>query len=368
MEPHEKALQLAKIEFMRRPDTVFYTTILFSLQQEWSTDVWAGATDGRVLRLNPEYFVKCTKGQRLTLLAHEILHVALYHFCRLGNRDHEIFNWAADYVINLLLVQAGYEPLTEWLYEEKYKDMDTETVYDLLVKNAIRIRIPGTGLDIIWVDDKDGKKESAVTDILIRAKIQSEAQGDKPGTIPGSIVFDLDELINPKLPWEHILQDTMDNFCKDDYSMQRPSRRFLPDNYMPSCYSEAVSNQVTAVDASCSVSIPQFGFFVSEHKALQERMKPEKITLITFDTKIKSVQTITQETDIFRDIKFEGRGGTNLTELMEWLDEHTPPVCIVFTDGGFTMPPKPKVTNIIWLIHNNPNWTAPYGRVIHYDI
>ena len=383
---HLKVFDLLKIRLMGTANTVFYTTILWSLKHVWvkedDAEIPTAAVDGLTLWINPKFFMGLSEPERIGLIIHEILHVALNHMCRLGNKIPLIWNYACDYVINLMLKDAGYTIPACGLYDEQYRDMSAEQVYKLIYKKAKEdlkkfggilgdnLGVNGTGIDIRFPDSADTKGlNDKIVDILIRAKIQSEAGGDAAGTIPGSVLMELEERINPKLPWEQLYMNEMDSFCKDDYSMHRPNRRFAPRYYMPVCHSEAINDLVMAVDASCSVTIPQFSHFVGEIATVQERLKPEKITLITFDTNIKHIDEITQDTNVLKDISFTGRGGTDLHPLFKWLDEHQPKVCTIFTDGGFRTPPEPKSTSIIWLIHNNENWNdASYGRIIHYTI
>jgi hypothetical protein len=55
---------------------------------------------------------------------------------------------------------------------------------------------------------------------------------------------------------------------------------------------------------------------------------------------------------------------------MKWATENHPEVMVIFTDGDFSHPPDDEYPScpIVWLIHNNPDFTIDYGEVIHYDI
>src|ERR1041384_932838 len=75
-------------------------------------------TDGVTLGINETYFnVTLNLAQRLCLLAHEVAHIMLKHHLRRGARDHQRWNKAADYAINLMLVKWGFTPLPNWLYD-----------------------------------------------------------------------------------------------------------------------------------------------------------------------------------------------------------------------------------------------------------
>jgi hypothetical protein len=40
----------------------------------------------------------------------------------------------------------------------------------------------------------------------------------------------------------------------------------------------------------------------------------------------------------------------------------------MFTDGEFRFPEIETKSNVLWMIHNNPGFEAPYGKVIHYEL
>jgi predicted metal-dependent peptidase len=87
-----------------------------------------------------------------------------------------------------------------------------------------------------------------------------------------------------------------------------------------------------------------------------------------FDTEIKQVDKINDLTDM-RHIHFTGRGGTMIEPVFEWANANKPQLLLIFTDGYFRWPEEitTKVP-IVWLIYNNPEFTAPIGKVIHYEI
>ena len=76
---------------------------------------------------------------------------------------------------------------------------------------------------------------------------------------------------------------------------------------------------------------------------------------------IKSVQELMQ-------LKFTGRGGTDITTVIEWANQNKPQLLMVFTDGFFRFPGIRTKVPTTWLIHNNPTFAAPFGKVVHYEI
>lgn len=362
----KKALDKAKIKLMTTPDSAFVSTLCFSLKHAWDETIPTAATDGRTIWFNPEAYLKLTPGQQLSRLLHETWHPALGHLGRLGSRNQGRWNAACDYFINLMLIDAGFERIPTWLVDEKYRGMSADQIYDLLPEDEQGdpdendLRPPLT-------EPEEAALKAEIEDLVVRAAVQSRMQGDKPGTIPGSIQIFLDKLLNPKLPWQSILRKFMNNMNKVDYSWRRPNRRYFPDHHLPSLYSEALVDIAVAVDTSGSVSDEEFHRFVSEVGSIFKSHKPKKITLIQFDTSLKAINEV-HSLDELKALKFTGRGGTIIKPVIDWVHENKPQLMMIFSDGGFHHYNQPVKSPLLWMIHDNPKFTAPYGKVIHYEV
>ena len=360
----KKAYDKAKIGLMARPDTAFFTTIVFSLKLIWDWDISTAATDGSAIRINPDFFMSLSPDERIFLMVHESMHVALLHMIRLGERSHKKWNIACDHYINLLLIERGFKMPKMGLADPQYKDLSSDEIYARLPDPP-----PNDDFQMDLEPPKDPPKDLTheVEDILIRAALQSKMQGDTPGTIPGDIEIFLNKLLNPKLPWQRILQKYIQNLSKHDYSWRKPNRRFFPEHYLPSMFSEKLMDIAIAIDASGSVSDDDFKVFVSETHGILKMMKPDKLTLIQFDSVIKQVDQIKNVRDLMN-VNFHGRGGTRIEPVMEWAKENKPKLLLVFTDGEFNFYSTDYKTNTVFLIHNNPRFKSPYGKIIHYEI
>ena len=360
-----KVLDKAKIGTMIE-SSVFLSTILFSLKHAWCEDISTANVDGITLRINPEWFLSLSERARVGLLCHEAYHVAFEHMLRLGDRDHKKWNKAADHVINLLLLSAGYELPPNGLHDHQYSGLSTQEVYDLLPDDPSE----DYDCDIKLIENLSNDEEEAlevkITNIVLKAVEQSKIQGENPGSIPGEILRKVQELINPILPWNDILQRFLTEKSKDDYTWSKPNRRFQPDYYLPSAYSESLDNIAIAIDTSGSVTDEQFTEFLSEIKYIQDTMKPKKITVIDFDSCIRAVHEISENDDIM-DIKFEGYGGTNITDVIDWGIENKPTVLLIFTDGEF-YPYEPNINfDLMWIIYDNPKYTSKIGETVFYN-
>ena len=133
----------------------FFGRIIFLLEPTEKKDIPTAATDGENLFYNPEFIKdlnpKNSKQGPNNLskitgtLMHEVLHVALGHLWRRGDRNFHLWNMAADYVVNLIVREEAQKignsserpDLPDGvLINEDYRDMTVEQIYDLLLKNA----------------------------------------------------------------------------------------------------------------------------------------------------------------------------------------------------------------------------------------
>ena len=363
---HHQALSKAKIQLMARPDSAFFTTVCFSLKHMWNENIPTARTNGTWIEFSPKFFMSLTVGQQIFLLLHETMHVAYLHMARFQKgMDQSKANIAMDHVINLQLIERGFEMPPFGYADRQYTGMCWEEVYKLLPDN----HPPPMMDDLVPSDDPvtDEQLEQAVQDILVRASIQSKMSNDKPGTIPGDIQIFLDKLLNPKLPWNKILSKYLHAFAKNDYSFRKPNRRFFPRYHLPSLVGEKLINLAIAVDTSGSVSDEDFKVFVTEVHSILRMMNPEQIQLIQFDTAIKSVTKIRNTNELMA-CRFTGRGGTAITPVLEWANENKPQLLLVFSDGEFRFYGTDTKVQTLWIIHNDPSFKAPFGRVIHYSI
>ena len=392
MDYRDKVLNRAKTGLMD-PKTadlgghpVFYSSILFSMKQLWTDDLSTAAVDGRHLFINEKYFCSLPEDARVSLLAHESLHIALRHIdCfELYNRkvyspeiEHRLYNEAGDHVINLGLAAAGYVIPNTWLCDRRFFNMATHEVYFILHDELDPVTYqPGEG-DVIFCQEGDefgnphpdtSALQRDITTILTRARISANMAGEGIGNVPGGAIRTLDEMINPRLPFEVILANYMSRYAADDFSYRRPNRRFLPDFYLPGAFSEHICNLTYAFDLSGSVTKKQLTSFRNAVRIITDELRPELATLIQWDVELISIEQITATTDVMG-IEFRGGGGTRVQPLIDWIRENTPEVTLVFTDGDFRKPDFEGVTSdIIWLIANNPGWTIEYGKVFHYVI
>lgn len=326
------------------------------------------------IRINPDFFLGLTPEERVFVLVHECCHPAYMHMERIQEMgwDPRKGNIAADHVINLQLKARGFAVPPWVLQDAQYTGMSMERVYHLLPNPPAGGGGGGLGDDIVFkqcTPEEKKKLKRQVEDILVRAQMQSRISKDKPGTIPGDIEVFLDKLLNPKLPWHVLLRRWYrDNFAKTDYSWRKPNRRFFPEHHLPSLWSEALMDIASFCDISGSVNDAMFKRYVTETSSAMRTCKPGKLYFGQFDTTIKQVDVIRDHRDLLK-VNFHGRGGTHIQCVLDWLNEHKPKGALIFSDGGFYFDSSMQCdVPILWVVHDNPGWTAPFGKVIHFEM
>jgi predicted metal-dependent peptidase len=364
---HDKALSKAKITLMSKPDSVFFTTVCFSLKHIWDNSISTAGASTKEIRFNVKFFMSLDIEEQVFLLLHETMHTAYLHTIRVQSwMCPDRANIAMDHVINLQLIERGFKMPKNGYADPKYKGMAWEEVYKLLPENPGKPMMqdvrPETG-----TPEEIEQAKRCVEDILVSAAIQSKMAGDNPGAIPGDIQIFLNGLLNPKLPWTRLLQKYLQTYNKSDYSFKKLNRRFFPKHYLPSLWGKKLMDLAIAVDISGSVSDSDFHQFVSEIATIFRMMAPDKITLIQFDTCIKSIDEVKSLKELTA-VKFIGRGGTAISPVITWANAAKPQLLMVFTDGEFRFHGDVAKSETLWLIHNNEKFTPPFGRVIHYHI
>lgn len=364
-----KQLSKAKVRFLTNKKTMFLSSLCASLETILSNDIPYGATDGNKLYINPESFLKLSDDEQVFLLAHETLHVAYLHMHRLGNRDPELFNMAADYVINLELVEQGFKMIEGGLIDSNYSGLSTEEVYDLLLQEQQQQpKNNPMSNDIMYGSQDSQESQGAMQEIqskIIQAAMIAQ-QAEQEGSIPASIKRYLDKLLKPKVNWKVVLRRFFNDLDIQETSWRRPKKKYLP-MYLPTRHSTQLSSISIAIDTSGSISTQQFNQFISEVASIFRFLKPKELEVIQFDHCIKSIDEV-KDINQLKTINFVGGGGTNVKEVIARFIDKPSKALVIITDGYLdTNLPKPNQP-VIWVVFDNPNFNAPFGQYIHFKL
>jgi predicted metal-dependent peptidase len=360
-----------------------------------NADDWlpTAATDGRNFYYNSEFVNKLNIKQTEFLFGHEVLHNVYDHMGRRGNRDPRLFNIAADYCVNAdLLDQRIGEKITvvPILYDQKYKGMSAEEVYDLLYENAEKIDI-GKLMDQLLDEHLDGEgdgegdgdgegsggrpKLSEEEKKQIRDEIKEAllgaAQACGAGNLPAGVKRMLSDMTEPKMNWRELLQQQIESTIKADYTWMKPSRRsWHLDAILPGQNVADMIDIAISVDLSGSISDKQCKEFFSEIHGIMQMYEAFKIQVWTFDTQVYNPATFTQDNadDLLNYIP-QGGGGTSFEANWDFMKENdiVPKKFIVFTDGypcgGWG---DEDYCDVVWIIHGSDTIEPPFGTWAYY--
>lgn len=348
----------------------FLGSLLCKVQFKWTTDIPTAAISPTELVWNPEFFLKLDKDSRVTVLAHELWHNGMMHGIRRGDRCPDIWNVAADHVINLLLKEHGYYMGGfPYIMDDHFKGWSTDEVYDELITNGGMPSNYDMAGDILKPGQGAGPEAQAkitaqaIADVV--SAMTTSRMTNEAGVIPGETTQTLDWFLNPKLPWEVLLYNFFNALSNQEYSYQRPNRRY-DDPLMPgNTGRNGLEHLIFAVDISGSITDEQILRMNSEVRHIQDNLEPEKLTLVTFDTEIRDVYEFDRG-DSFEKITITGRGGTDLDDVYAYARKHGATALCVFTDLWVDIPEKPPFP-VLWVCVDNSDAEVPYGQLVHFS-
>jgi predicted metal-dependent peptidase len=366
-----RQLDKVKSKVFQEKNAAFFGPLMCSLEFHWSEEIPTAGTDGVQIIWNPNFFKECCFNTNKTVLRHELDHAARLHAVRRVDRNPEIWNYACDIRINNDLQNEGYsfEGIEDaWILHllDRNGPMVEEDIYDYLMKKATPIPAGGsfgkggTGDMLPLPNDK---KQQAVNNV-VRAVQQAKA-ANAAGSIPGGIESMLNEFLKPIIPWESALMKFFTDLLQEDYTWRRPNRRYQ-DVYLPSRFTDdgRLEHLMYFLDVSGSITEKEIVRFNSEVKYIQDTLKPQKLTLVQFDTRIQDVRVF-EEGEPFSKIKIVGRGGTSLTCVRDYIEKHKPTAAVIFSDLYCT--PMQKLRQeipIIWVVVNSLAQNPSFGKVI----
>lgn len=131
----EKRISASLLRLQTR--SPFFATLALFTHIRMTTGVPTAATDGQDIFINPE-FVRSLPSPALDgLLLHEVLHAALLHVVRRQTREHQLWNIAADIVVNGMVAQQEGMTLPKGgIRDKKLEHLSVEEIYEILQKQS----------------------------------------------------------------------------------------------------------------------------------------------------------------------------------------------------------------------------------------
>lgn len=321
------------------------------LSDEDQSGCYAGITNDNRLVIYGKMWETLKPKQKVYILCHESMHIIFRHFERLGDRDVNCFNIAADITINDLLNEmlgdSGlplYDSnLMSYRYSLNTRHKTAEAIYEMLVKNGFKdddfttdFLEGGCGGIIIQNGNEDLYKPntdpSEINDTIKKIVANAYIIQTQRGDVAEGLQRLVNELLQPKIKWSLRLCNNISfNISNRITTSWRNIRRW---DDKPNVKYLNNTKTIVLLDTSGSITPEVLTQALSEIYGLLK--SKSKVRVLCFDADVYDAGLYTSAFDIKKIAeKLTGGGGTvirpALLKTMEIL-KHNDAV-VIFTDG-----------------------------------
>ena len=414
----EERLSKAVVRIMGNDIYVALAGVLMIGTKTIDESIPTACTNGRDCKFGRAFVDKITDAELRFVVLHEEYHKLYRHLVTwryLWKIDAMLSNMAMDYVINLKIVDENQpdhngvrfaEPPEGVLLDERFRNMDTAQVFDILQAEQPPGRGDGKG---------SGDNESGEGDGQSSGAGQGDDDGDGDGDGGGGTGFDehdwegaeslseeetkdlerdideairqgaltagkaggggnrgFDDLLKVQVDWREVLREFVSNTCVgNDYATYaRPNRRLLSQGvYMPSGISETIEELVLALDTSGSIGQREITVMLTEAASILETVKPNKVRVLYWGSDVvrDEVYEMHELDQMIASTKPRDGGGTDVRCVTEYMRENqiSPSAVIVLTDGYLYGGWGTWTCPVLWTILDNENANPDVGKRVH---
>ena len=336
-----------------RMHSPFFATLALFAGYRQREDIPTAATDGKDIFFNPDFFSELPAGQADGVLLHEVLHAALLHNLRRGSRVLQLWNIAADIVVNGLIVKEGVFELAEGAIEcPEHAHLSVEEIYELLLRKRIPAP-PLAQLDLLAPEGADSRPEKVRAELESyweRARQQAfvVSRSSRAGKTPEGLTREFGALDPAQLDWRAHLWG---------YLVQTPSdfsgfdRRFVGRGlYLEALEGESLRVHL-AVDTSGSIEDRELELFLGEVRGVLGSYPHLECDLYYADAALHGPYQLHADSEFPPPV---GGGGTSFVPFFERMEQERAPhgesVCIYLTDGYDDFPEQPSSHPVLWVV------------------
>ena len=410
----EERLSKAVVRIMGNDIYVALAGVLMIGTKTIDESIPTACTNGRDCKFGRAFVDKITDAELRFVVLHEEYHKLYRHLVTwryLWKIDAMLSNMAMDYVINLKIVDENQpdhngvrfaEPPEGVLLDERFRNMDTAQVFDILQAEQPPGRGDGKGSGDNESGEGDGQSSGAgqgdddgdggegtgfdehdwegaeslseeETKDLERDIDEAIRQGAlTAGKAGGGGNRGFDDLLKVQVDWREVLREFVSNTCVgNDYATYaRPNRRLLSQGvYMPSGISETIEELVLALDTSGSIGQREITVMLTEAASILETVKPNKVRVLYWGSDVvrDEVYEMHELDQMIASTKPRDGGGTDVRCVTEYMREHdiSPSAVIVLTDGYLYGGWGTWTCPVLWTILDNENANPDVGKRVH---
>jgi predicted metal-dependent peptidase len=355
-----------------RGDHPFFGTLALFAEIVVTDEVATAATDGKRLLFNAQFVEKQNPSQLCGLITHELLHAGLQHVLRRRERDPELWNIAADIVVNDMISAETTYTLPEGGVEApELAHLSVEEIYEQLSTcrtpkpRIVMLDLSDAPTGSTGVIDADHAAELARhwNAAMQQAGAVARRANKGFGRAGTDTWRDAGQALSPSLNWRELLWQflvaTPCDFAGFD-------RRFVWQKlYLEEVVGEAVDVAI-AVDTSGSVDAKELSEFLAEVQGILDTYPQIRGNLFFADTELYGPYPFSNATAIPQP---KVGGGTSFVPFFNWVETRVrggeSPVCIYLTDGYGTFPSVAPDVQVLWVVSPGglTSGQFPFGEV-----
>jgi len=416
----EQRIERTHVTLMRHKDFCLFSGMFMIGKVTVLDEPITARTNGRDVDYGREFVDMLDDKMLAFLVVHEAMHKAYRHITtwkRLAKENMRLTNMAADYVINLqiydmdpngevVIMPRNKDGKVLGLLEDRFRNMDTKQVYDILKdecdgqgeegqpqdgdgegQNDGGSSGPGgkpkpggqgQGQPTDSIDEHDWDGASELSDEE-KEKLEREIDhGLREGAIlagkmKGKMPRGIEEILHPRVDWREALRDFVKMVTKggEITTWRRPNRRFLgADIIMPSMIGQKAERIVIGTDTSGSINGPVLGQFLGEMSSICEEIMPDHVDILYWDSEVAAHEEY-QGADVrnmIHSTKPRGGGGTEPDCVARYISKaKIEPQCVVMLTDGYFYRNDVSVWErlgvpVFWCVVNNKSFVPVVGQ------
>jgi predicted metal-dependent peptidase len=354
-------------------DSVFFGSLMVRLSPKLEASIPTMATDGKHIYYNPDFVSSITDSELKGVIVHEVMHCAVAHHARKGDRDPRGWNMACDYAINPIVKESGFVLPKDHLDNPSYAGMSAEEIYSMFPQDGSNAGGGNDSWNIGGVnpgagDGDESKKEDLEQEAQNWKNAVAEAAmaSRMMGKLPKNLERFVDEYMDATLPWQELLARFIHSVAKNDFNWSRPNKALLQTYglYLPTLYSDACGSIALVIDTSGSIGGVELAEFAAELNGILDMVRPEKVHVVYCDAAVQHVEEFTPDQYPVK-LEAHGGGGTDFRPAFNYIDEnlHDIQCAIYLTDMYGTFPDDEPDYPTMW-VSNSAVSEAPFGQVV----
>jgi predicted metal-dependent peptidase len=366
---------LTKIR-MKNP---FLGTLGLFVEHRLDESIPTACTDDRTVWYNPKFVDACSLNEIGGVVLHELLHAALLHNSRRGEREARLWNIAADIVVNGIVLQEDWVKLPlNPVVDKRLEHLRVEEVYSYLQENGCskELRLPDEWLDLSPgnnpgesnADDTQpqDKLKAHWKQAWRQAQLVNEMRGN--GNLGANLRRLLNEVTTPQVDWKTRLWQYLSSTPNDFNGWDR---RFIHRGlYLESLEGETLRASL-CVDTSGSVDSALLGQFLAELRSILRAYPAVELDLYYADATLDGPHSLRANDELPAPT---GGGGTSFVPFFQELEQSRGGdrnnVAIYLTDGFGQFPLQIPAVDTLWVAPTQglPSERFPFGEVTRIDV